>query len=74
MRNYTGFDGTFEWTFDTTNLIKIQPKLTRLELAHYGTVEFDVVKFLNNSVLGIRRFIFKEKDEDLPRAKKRAKL
>ena len=58
MRNFTGFDGTFR----------------NLELAHYGTVEFDVIKFLNNSVLGIRRFNFKEKDEDLPRAKKRAKL
>ena len=48
--------------------------MSEVELKNYGTVDFDERKFLNNSLLGIRRHLMKEKDEDLPKAKRRAQL
>ena len=48
--------------------------MSEAELKNYGTVEFDERKFLNNSLLGIRRYMLKEKDEDIPKARRRAQL
>lgn len=48
--------------------------MSEVELKNYGTVEFDLKIFLNNALLGIRRYMLKEKDEDIPKAKKRAQL
>lgn len=65
---------TTEWTFDNSALDKIHKKMTKLELERYGTVELDFEEYCKNCVLGIRKYLMKQREEDIPRARRRAKF
>jgi alcohol-forming fatty acyl-CoA reductase len=65
---------TTEWTFDTSTLEEVHEKMNQLELERYGTLKFDLYDYGKNCVLGIRKYLMKQKDEDIPKARRRAKF
>ncbi|CAH0601898.1 unnamed protein product [Chrysodeixis includens] len=62
---------TKQWTFDNKNLVALRSKIKKEDEKdfYYEMENFDKFKYFVNSIIGGRKFLLNEKDEDLPRAK-----
>ncbi|XP_013146638.1 PREDICTED: fatty acyl-CoA reductase 1-like [Papilio polytes] len=62
---------TQQWTFSNKNFVKLRSSLKEedKEDFYYELERIDKVEFFKQSCLGGRKFLLKEKDEDLPKAK-----
>ncbi|PZC70492.1 hypothetical protein B5X24_HaOG215875 [Helicoverpa armigera] len=67
LRYYT----TQQWTFTNTNFTKLRSviKLEDIEQFYYELESTNVVEYFKQCCLGGRRFLLKEKDEDIPKAR-----
>nr|XP_049707301.1 putative fatty acyl-CoA reductase CG5065 [Helicoverpa armigera] len=67
LRYYT----TQQWTFTNTNFTKLRSaiKLADIEQFYYELESTNVVEYFKQCCLGGRRFLLKEKDEDIPKAR-----
>lgn len=70
------FYTTKAWDFDTTNLMDIRKKLNKREKDTYilESEDIDIENYLEQSILAARRYILKETDDMLPRAKRILKM
>nr|BBD13399.1 fatty acyl-CoA reductase [Hyphantria cunea] len=67
LRYYT----TQQWTFDNKNFVALRSSLKEedRDSFYYKLENIDIPTFMRNGCLGGRRYLLKEKDEDLPSAK-----
>ena len=63
-----------KWVFDQTNMEQINKLLTEQEFEAFGTRERDPDKFHVNNCHGARKFIFKQSDDGIERARKRIRV
>ncbi|KAG5668844.1 hypothetical protein PVAND_016766 [Polypedilum vanderplanki] len=63
-----------KWSFEQENVRIANKLLNDLEITKYGTLQRDRVNFIKKSVLGIRKYVFKQDDKTIERSKKRIKL
>ncbi|XP_050358540.1 fatty acyl-CoA reductase 1-like [Nymphalis io] len=61
---------TQQWTFTNTNLINLRSKVKEVdrEQFYYEMENIDIFEFFKNSIAGGRKYLLKEKDEDIPKA------
>lgn len=60
------------WTFDTSTIDSIKTKLSKFEMDRYMRKEFNSeneMKFYDNFARGVRKYMMKQDDKDLPKAK-----
>ncbi|KAG5668842.1 hypothetical protein PVAND_016764 [Polypedilum vanderplanki] len=62
------------WTFDQTKIVEIYKLLNKRELESYGTESRNSEQYHRNISLGLRRFILKQKDENIGRAQMTLKI
>ncbi|CAH2224338.1 jg6268, partial [Pararge aegeria aegeria] len=62
---------TQQWSFSNKNFINLRSKLLKEdeEQFYYEVEDIDRFNFYTNSCIGARRYLLKEKDEDLPAAR-----
>lgn len=62
---------THEWTFLNKNVLHLQSKLTESDRKVFDIDVTNIkwVPYMEQYVLGVRRYILKEKDKDIPKAK-----
>ncbi|XP_063898687.1 putative fatty acyl-CoA reductase CG5065 [Helicoverpa armigera] len=62
---------TKQWTFDNKNLVLLRSKIKEVDRKsfYYEIENVDKYEYFVNSVKGGKKYLLKEKDEDLPRAK-----
>nr|ADI82774.1 fatty-acyl CoA reductase 1 [Ostrinia nubilalis] len=62
---------TKEWTFDNTNFIQLRSRIKEQDKKHfyYDIENVDKEEYFRKSCIGGRKYLLKEKDEDLPKAK-----
>lgn len=65
-----------QWDFDNKNAIIIRAKLNNLEKKLYKCDAEGVVvsEYFENCILGARRYLLKQGDEQIPKAKRMMKL
>ncbi|XP_050557890.1 putative fatty acyl-CoA reductase CG5065 isoform X1 [Spodoptera frugiperda] len=61
---------TKQWTFDNTNLVLMRTKIKDEDRKHfyYEMENIDQYKYFVNAVKGGKKYLLKEKDEDMPKA------
>jgi alcohol-forming fatty acyl-CoA reductase len=65
-----------QWDFDNTNADIIRAKLNKTEKSIYrcDAEGVDIYKYFENCVLGARRYLLKQPDEMLPKARRMMKV
>ncbi|XP_048004062.1 putative fatty acyl-CoA reductase CG5065 [Leguminivora glycinivorella] len=62
---------TKQWTFDNKNFVKLRSKIKKEDQAefYYEVENVDKFDYFMQCIIGGRRYLLKEKDEDLPKAR-----
>ncbi|GJQ78015.1 hypothetical protein Trydic_g2365 [Trypoxylus dichotomus] len=65
-----------EWVFDNSQSLKARSWMNKKELTRYTVTAdgFDMEKYIENGAMGMRRYLLKEPDENLPKAKRTMKI
>jgi alcohol-forming fatty acyl-CoA reductase len=61
------------WHFENKNFIHLNHDLKLIDVKTFGYLDFleyDLILYFRYSVLGARRYLLKEKDENLPKARR----
>ncbi|KAF9408192.1 hypothetical protein HW555_012049 [Spodoptera exigua] len=70
-----GYYLTQQWTFDNTNFVQLRSVLKHSDVKqfYYDLETTDLVEYFTKCCLGGRKFLLKEKDEDIPKARAHCK-